>query len=548
MVAEQPGELDCSRSGAKASRCEYRVHYRWNQIERHRPAESVDTPLQSRPKVDRTLRLRSDGKSKRRLLAPALRRQAHFSLHAKTYKTIDYNTFTKNGVLKLTEVEMFFLSTRMTKQTSSEWAVVYLGIGHGERFRHLRDEFFPHLTVIAFDPLDAYFDHNRGDIEKQAEAWSNDGTNYIFHVRCFDPESDVHWMRERICGKKLLLISDIRGIFFLPDKSGFDKVLDQEVQWQAIRCLRPERSLVKFTIPDTCSDCYTYAPGVLLKQVFCYYGTCELRLLIDGVPEKPVMYNMSEVYDKMTFHHEHLRGQVYRTTRCLDPISCGGLDHCFDCTVLWETVATYAKQNEEDPHAVLKRILNNEIEECHLRSRSSVVYNLNSGRLTEAVWALQGKEDANEDWSAIADEVDEQQPELAERLRHSLPKPASRADLTRVIGSLSEPFTLLRTELNGLIEYPPWTWTKKRRLDTNPSDKAMWDMSLYKTAPCYFYLTGRCAKGDLCTYKHGDQDVGDQNWLMACQEDRLCWYHFNAGHCGHGSRCQYKHERPEPSN
>ena len=36
-----------------------------------------------------------------------------FRENRRTYKTMEYNTFTKNGVLKLTEVELFFLSKYM---------------------------------------------------------------------------------------------------------------------------------------------------------------------------------------------------------------------------------------------------------------------------------------------------------------------------------------------------------------------------------------------------------------------------------------------------
>lgn len=50
-------------------------------------------------------------------------------------------------------------------------------------------------------------------------------------------------IREMTNGKRLLMISDIRGVA-LTDDEHFDKVQDQEVQWQAIQALQPESSLV----------------------------------------------------------------------------------------------------------------------------------------------------------------------------------------------------------------------------------------------------------------------------------------------------------------
>merc|ERR1711920_671583 len=78
--------------------------------------------------------------------------QAQFSTCSDKYHTIHYHTFFRGGGLKLTEVELFFLSQHVTLSNVSSWAVVYIGVGDGSRFRYLRDTFFPGLHVIAFDP------------------------------------------------------------------------------------------------------------------------------------------------------------------------------------------------------------------------------------------------------------------------------------------------------------------------------------------------------------------------------------------------------------
>merc|ERR1712232_1407814 len=95
--------------------------------------------------------------------------------------------------------------------------------------------------------------------------------------------------------------------------------------------------------------------------IFPNYRTAEFRLLIDGVPNRLEWYNVWEVTQKSERHHDILRGQVYKSTRRSDRIRCGCLDHCFDCTVLWETVSTYAYQNYMDPYDVLRTMIANHI-------------------------------------------------------------------------------------------------------------------------------------------------------------------------------------------
>merc|ERR1712232_40352 len=142
-------------------------------------------------------------------------------------------------------------------------------------------------------------------------------------------------------GKRLLMISDIRGVALK-----FDKGNDQDMQWRFVQSLRPVSSLLKFIVLDTWAQFYDYAPGVILKQVFMNYLSPEMRLMIDGVPEHTTRYNVWEVFKQMQFHHEHLRGQVYETTRPRNCTAC--LYSCFDCTVLWETLSHYANQSKVD--------------------------------------------------------------------------------------------------------------------------------------------------------------------------------------------------------
>lgn len=469
--------------------CSHRLHYQWSQLEADRCGVSVGSPSHPLPKPDRTLQLHPECeyicRSASHCLAaysPGPFEQERFAACSRRYKTIYYHTFEKCGGLKLTEAELFFLSSHMTSTSSSEWGVVYLGVGDGDRFRYLRDEFFPGLAVIAFDPAPDH-SYETDPVSKQAQLWNDDGTNFTFYVRCFELDSDVALIRQRLVGRRILLISDIRGdayhgqAFHGNTARRYDTKRhllatktegDQDLQWRAIQGLCPVGSLVKFKVPSMEDRFYDYAPGVLLKQVFCSHGTYEVRLMIDGVPEKSKRYDGWELHEKMMFHHEHLRGQVYESPRRQDCTQC--FDHCFDCTVLWDTVSAYAATNNIDPHKALRAVMKYHIYgpswfcECmespgvgvpsHSQRFWDVVFYLNRGFLMPAIAALELEDQDNEedtDWVDVAQHIIGIQPELAQCIV-LVKRPASRRSLIQLLGSLGEPLTLLRTEMNGLVE------------------------------------------------------------------------------------------------
>lgn len=472
-------------SPALVSRCG-RLHYHWSQLEEDRWGDREGSPAKPVPKADRTVQLDPEKYYKHYPLSStdSSIEKARFSSCSCMYKTIHYNTFSKFGCLKLTEIELYFLSKYLTKETAGDWCCVYMGVGNGERFRWMRDEFFPKLNVVAYDPIDQFYPGSKDLVLSNAEAWSKDGTNFIFHVRCFDFEEDTTWMQERFKGKQILLISDIRGVALLNEGNEhdsanppcFDKQSDQDLQWKFIKCLNPVASICKFTTPDPWNQYFDYAPGVVLKQVFTNYPSMETRLLIEGVPEETRRYNSWELYEQMTIHHEQLRGLIHQSSRRPDSTAC--LDNCFDCTVLWETCMSYASSNNLDPYGVLDTILKCQIYSPSDHSRPSwmtldsctweppdaycrrcdVDRALKSGCLTTAIAALeeQGPEgEADSDWVDIIDGLEYYQPNLASRLRLALKRPASRSSFIKVLGSLSEPFTQLRTYMNTLFDDPP---------------------------------------------------------------------------------------------
>lgn len=202
------------------------------------------------------------------------------------------------------------------------------------------------------------------------------------------------------------------------------------------------------------------------------------------------------------FHHEHLRGQVYTCER--RPDATRSLDCSFDCTVLWDTIATYAAKNEMDPYKIVDWFV-----KSHVYSPSDASWEytwtpptrkqrwddvqefLRSGKLCEAIAALEVEGEADEegtDWADIVHKkvLEEAQPHMVKRLKIYLHRPASRADLIQVLGSLSDPFTYMGNELDLLNEEdqeqigyraePPY----KKRCYQPLSKATVWDTEFCK--------------------------------------------------------------------
>eukprot|EP00931_Biecheleriopsis_adriatica_P124139 TRINITY_DN99238_c0_g1_i1.p1 TRINITY_DN99238_c0_g1~~TRINITY_DN99238_c0_g1_i1.p1 ORF type:complete len:140 (+),score=14.17 TRINITY_DN99238_c0_g1_i1:198-617(+) len=107
----------------------HRLHYRWSQLEADRCGLNLGSPGRPLPRAVRTVELHQGIECKpcqpHSSESPA--EQARFSLCAGVYKTFDYNTFCKNGCLKLTEIELFFLSSMMTRKSSGGLGGCVLG-------------------------------------------------------------------------------------------------------------------------------------------------------------------------------------------------------------------------------------------------------------------------------------------------------------------------------------------------------------------------------------------------------------------------------------
>lgn len=174
----------------------------------------------------------------------------------------------------------------------------------------------------------------------------------------------------------------------------------------------------------------------------------------------------------------------------------------------------YARKNSLDPYDVLRKILvehgyDSASPDAQGTTCADMMSCLMSGRLMEAVAVLDGIKD-NElvvGWPDVINRLWSQQPDLARRL--TLPDGGipSRGSLIRALGSLSEPFTLVRSELNGLLEYPKWSWNPlwqkyfaKQEAEKGQTKSVDLDM-------CWYFAKGNCLSGDQCAWVHERKDV-----------------------------------------
>merc|ERR1712217_913568 len=117
-------------------------------------------------------------------------------------------------------------------------------------------------------------------------------------------------------------------------------------------------------------------------------------------------------------------------------------------------IAKYAVQNSLRPYDVFDAFVKDyrlclsyeRVQPCLSRRWYDVEEYLRAGRLTEAINLLEadvgdGKEI---DWSTIVQGLSSSQPSLADALKLSLTRPASRESLIQALGSLSRPFVLVK--------------------------------------------------------------------------------------------------------
>merc|ERR1711879_216014 len=152
-----------------------------------------------------------------------------------------------------------------------------------------------------------------------------------------------------------------------------------------------------------------------------------------------------------------------------------------------------------DAHDVLKDLLKEYVYDPATSLGSSTVWEglefyLKKGELMEAVAVLEGvtMNERNANWLNIVNNLSTQQPELARRLMATGEELPSRDSLLRILGSLSVPFTLVRSELNGLLEYPEWSW--------NEVWQRYFESKRRRTDQCSFFAQGYCRNGDNCSY------------------------------------------------
>merc|ERR1712087_254414 len=112
--------------------------------------------------------------------------------------------------------------------------------------------------------------------------------------------------------------------------------------------------------------------------------------------------------------------------------------------------------------------------------------------------------------------------------------------LIRALGSLAQPCTLVRSELNGLIDYPDWSWNPLWQNWFREQDyAAMKDQK--KNELCWYFSNSTCEKGDKCPWRHEKSDATD------CFPNDRCWY-FSNSTCYKGDTCTWRHEKVDAAD
>merc|ERR1712232_1137631 len=126
------------------------------------------------------------------------------------------------------------------------------------------------------------------------------------------------------------------------------------------------------------------------------------------------------------------------------------------------TLSAYAERNRVDACEVLRQVIKDFVYtpspkdflpywECASWTVEDVAWALSRGRLTEALAALEldvdGDRDAM-DLANFASYIEWSQPSLAQRMKHDLKRPVSPSMLMHFLGTLSKPFTRVRSHWN----------------------------------------------------------------------------------------------------
>lgn len=217
--------------------------------------------------------------------------------------------------------------------------VVYVGAAPGRHVPSLVRR-FPGCRFELFDP--APFDEGLVDFAAASES----GGRVRLRQAFFDEEA-AEELRQRLeqgsC-RPLVFFSDIRTADEkLQDEAQVQVTILDDMQRQRrwVEALQPDLSILKFRLPwgpgKTC-----YLPGRLLVQAFPPCTSTETRLLVrraDLAGQPAVEYDQEEYEERLMHHNTVTRASLHTFGAAIDGID--GLDGCFDCAALVDTVRRF---------------------------------------------------------------------------------------------------------------------------------------------------------------------------------------------------------------
>jgi hypothetical protein len=238
------------------------------------------------------------------------------------------------GQRKLLIAEVGFL----TRYGSKASHVVYVGAAPGTHIPMLA-RLFPNHTFELYDREKFHL----------SKAYPETLKNIAVHRRFFE-QGDA----ERLKGKKILLISDIRT--GMTDKEAGERVpLDMKMQAEWVKTMRPAASQLKFRLPWAGGKT-RYFKGEARLQAWAPLASTESRLEFEGVP--PLKSWDNAKYDqRLQYLNKVVRSWAFFSKpKGLPDVK--GVDHCFSCSLERATWEEYIAHKGSLPGVSVGSLMN----------------------------------------------------------------------------------------------------------------------------------------------------------------------------------------------
>lgn len=237
------------------------------------------------------------------------------------------------GQLKLFESELYCLSNYTNAARGEPWTIIYAGAAPGMHFDALVSR-FPGCHFELYDPADflpsvfelaeksggrvkvfnKFFDE---DVVDEIISRKLENTCFICDIRTADPQQQH--------GQE---IEDL-----------IEKDMTRQLNWT--RQLKATISLLKFRLPWA-AGFTRYAKGEIMLQCFPPLTSTETRLVVKGEDATTWQFYDNKVYEKQCMFHNTVTRSAYHHHN----VKVEGLDRCYDCAALVDSVRTFLRSKD----------------------------------------------------------------------------------------------------------------------------------------------------------------------------------------------------------